>query len=122
MSIVVTGASGAFGRMVTEALLKKVPPSQLMLATRTPAALAALSARGVSVRHADFDVAESLVAAFAGAEKILLISTLDVGERASHRIYLQRWNTSAQPRVRGRGPPGNRGDVAPYRAHLHIPA
>ncbi|HXR89782.1 MAG TPA: SDR family oxidoreductase [Steroidobacteraceae bacterium] len=81
MSIVVTGASGAFGRMVTEALLQKVPPAQLILATRTPTALAALSARGASVRYADFDDADSLVAAFAGGEKILLISTLDVGER-----------------------------------------
>ena len=81
MSIVITGASGAFGRMVTEALLQKVPASQLTLATRTPAALASLGARGASVRYADFDDASSLVAAFAGGEKLLLISTLDVGER-----------------------------------------
>lgn len=81
MSIVITGASGAFGRMVTEALLQKVPPSQLILVTRTPAALASCSARGVQVRYADFDHADSLTAALAGAEKMLLISTLDVGER-----------------------------------------
>jgi NAD(P)H dehydrogenase (quinone) len=81
VSIVITGASGAFGRMVTAALLQKVQPSQLTLATRTPAALAALSARGASVRYADFDAVDSLVAAFEGGEKLLLISTLDVGER-----------------------------------------
>lgn len=81
MSIVITGASGAFGRMVTEALLHKLPPSELILITRTPTALAAFGARGARVRYADFDHADSLAAALAGGEKMLLISTLDVGER-----------------------------------------
>lgn len=81
MSIVVTGASGAFGKMVTQALLQKVPPSELILVTRTPATLASFKARGAQVRFGDFDNGESLMTAFKGAEKMLLISTLDVGER-----------------------------------------
>jgi NAD(P)H dehydrogenase (quinone) len=81
MSIVVTGASGAFGRMAAERLLSKIDPSQLVLVTRSPAALADFAARGVTVRFGDFDKRESLAAAFAGAEKLLLISTLDVGAR-----------------------------------------
>jgi NAD(P)H dehydrogenase (quinone) len=81
VSIVVTGASGAFGRMVTEALLKKVSPAELILVTRNPDALAGLEARGAQVRHGDFDDAESLKKAFSGGERMLLISTLDVGER-----------------------------------------
>ena len=81
MSIVVTGASGAFGRMVTEALLKQVPPSELILVTRSPEALANLEARGAQVRYGDFDNADSLTQAFSGGERLLLISTLDVGER-----------------------------------------
>jgi NAD(P)H dehydrogenase (quinone) len=81
VSIVVTGASGAFGRMVTEALLKKVSPAELILVTRNPDALAGLKARGAQVRHGDFDDAESLKKAFSGGERMLLISTLDVGER-----------------------------------------
>ena len=81
MSIVITGASGAFGRMAAERLLTKVDPAQLVLVTRTPAALTDFAARGVTVRRGDFDQRESLVEAFAGAEKLLLISTLDVGER-----------------------------------------
>jgi NAD(P)H dehydrogenase (quinone) len=81
VSIVITGASGAFGRMVTQALLQKVTPSELILVTRTPAALESFSARGAQVRYGDFDERESLITAFAGAEKMLLISTLDVGER-----------------------------------------
>ncbi len=81
MSIVVTGASGAFGRMVTQVLLQKVSPSELILVTRKPAALESFKARGAQVRYGDFDDRESLMTAFAGAGKILLISTLDVGER-----------------------------------------
>jgi NAD(P)H dehydrogenase (quinone) len=81
MSVVITGASGAFGRLAAERLLTKVEPSQLVLVTRTPAALAQFAARGVQVRFGDFDKPEVLREAFAGADKLLLISTLDVGER-----------------------------------------
>jgi NAD(P)H dehydrogenase (quinone) len=81
MSTVITGASGAFGRMVTELLLEKTPPSELILVTRKPEALAHLAARGAQVRYGDFDAGDSLAAAFAGGERMLLISTLDVGER-----------------------------------------
>jgi len=81
MSIVITGASGAFGRMAAERLLTKIEPSQLVLVTRNPAALAEYAARGAKVRFGDFDQPESLREAFAGADKLLLISTLDVGDR-----------------------------------------
>jgi NAD(P)H dehydrogenase (quinone) len=81
VSIVVTGASGAFGRMAAERLLTQVDPAQLVLVTRNPPALAHFAARGVTVRFGDFDRRESLLEAFAGAEQLLLISTLDVGER-----------------------------------------
>jgi NAD(P)H dehydrogenase (quinone) len=81
LSLVITGASGAFGRMAAERLLTQVEPSQLVLVTRNPDALAAFAARGAKVRFGDFDKPESLREAFAGAEKLLLISTLDVGKR-----------------------------------------
>src|SRR5579862_7313030 len=81
MSIVITGASGAFGRLATEQLLSKVDPSQLVLVTRNPTALAEFAGRGATVRFGDFDKPESLREAFADAEKLLLISTLDVGAR-----------------------------------------
>ena len=81
MSIVITGASGAFGRMAAERLLSRVEPSQLVLVTRNPAGLAEFAQRGARVRFGDFDQPESLTAAFAGADRLLLISTLDVGER-----------------------------------------
>jgi NAD(P)H dehydrogenase (quinone) len=91
MTVVVTGASGAFGRLATARLLTKLEPSQLILVTRNPAALAELAKRGVQVRFGDFDQPESLRTAFAGADKLLLISTLDVGERRrrQHRTAIE---------------------------------
>jgi NAD(P)H dehydrogenase (quinone) len=67
--------------MVTELLLQKMPASELILVTRKPQTLAHLAARGAQVRYGDFDDEESLEAAFAGGSRMLLISTLDVGER-----------------------------------------
>jgi NAD(P)H dehydrogenase (quinone) len=67
--------------MVTELLLQKMPASDLILVTRKPEKLANLAARGARVRYGDFDDRESLGSAFAGGKRILLISTLDVGER-----------------------------------------
>ena len=81
MTTIVTGASGAFGRMVTELLLTRMPPEELILVTRKPDSLADLTARGAEVRYGDFDQRDSLDGAFAGGDKLLLISTLDVGER-----------------------------------------
>jgi NAD(P)H dehydrogenase (quinone) len=91
MSILITGASGSFGRQVTELLLENVPASELILVTRNPAALAAFAARGLQVRAGDFDNPESLARALAGAEKMLLISTLAVGPRRQrqHRAAIE---------------------------------
>jgi len=86
MAIIVTGASGAFGRAAATLLLERVPASELILTTRKPEQLADLAARGVTVRAADFDYPETLESAFAGGTKMLLISTARVGSRVSqHR-------------------------------------
>lgn len=80
--IVITGATGQLGRLVIEALLeKKVPAGEIVAAVRTPGNAADLAARGVQVRHADYDVPDTLDAAFAGADKLLLISSSELGQR-----------------------------------------
>jgi NAD(P)H dehydrogenase (quinone) len=81
MAIIVTGATGAFGRAATTLLLEKVPPQQLILTTRKPEQLADLAERGVQVRNADFDYPQTLAPAFAGGDRMLLISTARVGTR-----------------------------------------
>lgn len=80
MRIVVTGASGQYGRKLTELLLARVSPAELILVTRRPERLAAAE-RGVQVRYGDFDRPEGLRESFSGGDRLLLISTLAVGPR-----------------------------------------
>ncbi|MFE8603977.1 SDR family oxidoreductase [Archangium violaceum] len=81
--ILVTGATGKLGRLVLEKLLEKVPAHQVIAAVRNPEKAAELRARGVQVRKADYSQPETLGAAFAGVEKVLLISSNEVGQRAA---------------------------------------
>jgi NAD(P)H dehydrogenase (quinone) len=88
--IIVTGASGGFGRTAAERLIDRVDPGSLILTTRTPAKLADFAARGADVRFADFDDSATLGEAFAGGTKMLLISTARVGTRVGqHRNAIQ---------------------------------
>ncbi|GAB4423459.1 MAG: SDR family oxidoreductase [Anaerolineae bacterium] len=78
-NLLVTGASGQLGRRVVELLLE-AKAGHVIAATRNPEKLADLAARGVEVRRADFDDPASLTTAFAGVDRLLLISTDAVGE------------------------------------------
>ncbi|WP_137130170.1 SDR family oxidoreductase [Rhizobium sp. FY34] len=75
--ILVTGASGQLGSAVVSHLLAngKVAASDIVAASRNPAKLADIAAKGVETRAADFDDQASLEAAFAGIDRVLLIST-----------------------------------------------
>lgn len=86
MSIIITGASGQLARLVVERLLTTVKPEEVVLVTRSPEGLADYAARGLQVRQGDFDHPETLATAFAGGDKLLLISTTSVGRRiGQHR-------------------------------------
>ena len=87
MSIVVTAASSHLGRHTVEALLARgVAASDVVATSRDISRIKDLADRGVVLRRADFAEPESLPAAFAGVEKLLLISTTDVDQRvANHR-------------------------------------
>jgi NAD(P)H dehydrogenase (quinone) len=74
MGIVVTGASGQLGRLVVQELLEGVSPAEVVLVSRRPEDLRDLSDRGLVVRRGDFNDPASLVEAFAGAERVLVIS------------------------------------------------
>ncbi|MET3579433.1 NAD(P)H dehydrogenase (quinone) [Mesorhizobium robiniae] len=76
-TLLVTGASGQLGRGVIHHLLDtlKVSPARIIATTRNPANLADLAARGIAIRRADFDDTASLVEAFTGADRVLIIST-----------------------------------------------
>ncbi|SCG44324.1 SDR family oxidoreductase [Micromonospora inositola] len=82
MSIVVTGATGQLGRLIIESLLARgVPADQIVAVGRDTDRLADLAGRGVVTQLADYDDAESLQAAFAGAEKLMFVSGSEVGRR-----------------------------------------
>ncbi len=88
--IVVTGATGHLGRLVIEALLKKLPAREIAGAARNPEKAKDLAARGVEVRRADYSKPETLRTAFAGAHKLLFVSSSEVGQRASqHAAVVQ---------------------------------
>ncbi|WP_237153460.1 SDR family oxidoreductase [Oryzibacter oryziterrae] len=79
--IAVTGATGHLGRLAIEALLKSVAASEIVAVVRTPSKAEDLKAKGVVVRQGDYDAPASLEAAFAGIDKLLLISSSEVGKR-----------------------------------------
>ena len=87
--IVVTGATGQLGKLVVEELLNAVPASQIVATVRDPQRAQDLAAKGIEVRQANYAQPESLSAAFAGAEKVLLISSSEVGQRvAQHQAVV----------------------------------
>jgi len=91
----VTGATGQLGRLVIDALLKKAPAGEIVAAVRTPAKAADFAARGVVVRQADYGQPETLAAAFAGVDKLLLISGSEVGQReAQHKAVIEAARTA----------------------------
>ncbi|ELN5832036.1 NAD(P)H:quinone oxidoreductase [Escherichia coli O8] len=84
--IAITGATGQLGHYVIESLKKMVPVSQIVAIVRNPAKAQALAAQGITVRQADYGDEAALTSALQGVEKLLLISSSEVGQRApQHR-------------------------------------
>ncbi len=73
--ILVTGATGRLGRLIAERLLDRIPAERLTATARHPSRATDLAARGLRVRHADYDDPESLRRAFAGIRQVLLVSS-----------------------------------------------
>lgn len=73
-TLLVAGASGRLGRRVVE-LLRANGTDQVVATTRSPERADDLRRVGVDVRFADFDLPDSLDRAFAGVDRLLLIST-----------------------------------------------
>src|SRR3954468_21194238 len=83
MTIAITGAAGHLGRLTAQLVLDRVPPGEVVLVTRRPEAIADLAEAGAAVRRGDFDEPESLGAAFAGVDRLLLISVDVLGNRVA---------------------------------------
>jgi NAD(P)H dehydrogenase (quinone) len=79
--IAVTGATGQLGRLVIDALLQKLPASGIIAVVRNPAKAKFIADRGVQIRQADYTQPATLDTAFKGANKLLFISSSDIGNR-----------------------------------------
>jgi NAD(P)H dehydrogenase (quinone) len=83
MTIAITGAAGHLGRLTAQLLLDRVGADDVVLVTRRPEAIADLAQAGATIRHGDFDQPDSLPAAFAGVDRLLLISVDVLGNRVA---------------------------------------
>ncbi|EFG3771292.1 NAD(P)H:quinone oxidoreductase [Escherichia coli] len=93
--IAITGATGQLGQYVIESLMKTVPASQIVAIVRNPAKAQALTAQGITVRQADYGDEAALTSALQGVEKLLLISSSEVGQRApQHRNVINAAKTA----------------------------
>ncbi len=87
--IVITGASGNYGRGLTDQLIAAGRAADLILITRSPDKLAHRLVEGCTVRYGDYDKPESLADAVQGAGSMLLISGTRVGARvAQHKAAI----------------------------------
>ena len=85
-TIAVTGASGQLGRRVVELLLES-KAGNVVAVTRTPEKLADLADRGVEVRQGDFDYPRQLERAFAGVDRVLIVSTDAMGRPGGRHAH-----------------------------------
>jgi NAD(P)H dehydrogenase (quinone) len=82
--ILVTGATGHLGSAVIDYLAAHSAKDQFIALARSATKAAALKARGIQVRIADFDQPDSLREAFKAVDKVLLISTMENNRLEQH--------------------------------------
>jgi len=86
----VTGASGQLGQKVVDHLATLVPASDIVVLVRSDSAREAFEAKGIAARQADYENPEALRAAFDGIDRLLLISSSEIGKRAAqHRNVIE---------------------------------
>lgn len=115
MTYAVTGSTGHFGAHAVQHLLKQgVAAKSVVALVRDPAKAQNLSALGVQVRQADYTQPAALAEALKGVDRLLLVSSSEVGQRlaqhqnviaaarqagVAHVVYtsISRADTSANP-------------------------
>ena len=97
----VTGASGHLGRRVVEELLARgVPAQDVVAVVRTPAKAGDLADRGVQVRPGDYSDPQTLPAALAGVQRLLLVSASEPGNRvAQHTAVIDAAKDAGVERI-----------------------
>lgn len=97
----VTGATGHLGRAaIAELLARGVPAEDIVAIVRDPAKASELAGSGVAVREGDYDRPETLPAALAGVQRLLLVSGSEVGRRvAQHRAVIDAAKAAGVDRI-----------------------
>ncbi|BFM09661.1 SDR family oxidoreductase [Halioxenophilus aromaticivorans] len=81
--IAVTGANGQLGQLVLKALQAKTPEETIVGLVRQQKNEEVVTSLGVEARHADYNQPATVRDALIGVTKLLLISSSEVGSRAS---------------------------------------
>lgn len=97
-TVLVTGATGQLGRLVIQELKKVAPASRIIGLARNPEAARDL---GVEIRRGSYDDPTSLAAAFAGVDKVLLISSSEIGRRVPQHAAVIEAAKTARVRLLG---------------------
>lgn len=86
----ITAATGQLGRIVIDRLRAAAPAAPIAAVVRNPSKAADLAAAGVFIRQADYNDTAALEQALVGVERLLLISSSEMGQRtAQHRNVIE---------------------------------
>jgi NAD(P)H dehydrogenase (quinone) len=93
----VTGATGNLGGLTVNALLKTVPAKDISALARDPKKARPLEAKSVKVVTGDYFDYDSLVQAFRGIDKLLLIGAVSLSNRAPQHENMIKAVKAAKP-------------------------
>ncbi len=97
MTTAITGATGQLGRLVVDRLKSKLPAQEIVALVRSPEKATDL---GILTRAFDYSKPETLGAALSGVDTLLLISSSEVGQRATqHRNVIEAAKTVGVQRI-----------------------
>jgi NAD(P)H dehydrogenase (quinone) len=89
--ILVTGATGNLGGTVIDSLLQKgIQANQISVLVRDKAKAESLTVKGITLKVGDYNDYASLVSAFSGVDKLLLVSSSDMNDRSSQHVNAVR--------------------------------
>jgi NAD(P)H dehydrogenase (quinone) len=86
MEILITGSTGHLGGATIDFLIKKIPANSIAALARNSEKAKTLAEKGVDVRIGNYDDYQSLVKAFQGIDKLLLISASELINRSAQHI------------------------------------
>lgn len=83
MKIGITGATGQLGRLVLEKLKEHVPPQDIIALVRSPKKVSNLD---IETREFDYNKSDNLTKSLIGVDKLLLISSNEIGQRFKQHV------------------------------------